>query len=249
MFRRTFAGLLFCAFAAAQTVPRSEYPQPQFQREQWFSLNGLWEFEFDDANTGLKDNWAGSAKPFSKKITVPFCPESPNSGIGDTAFHPWVWYRRTFTVPGAFQGRRTLLHFGAVDYRAWVWVNGQFAGQHEGGSTPFKFDITGLLKPGVNSVTVRAEDPPADRTIPRGKQYWEPKSRGIFYTRTTGIWQPVWLEAAGDTYLDRVRITPTNNGAVRFEARIANPLPGAEFAAAVTREWPDGGIRQRPDVG
>jgi beta-galactosidase/beta-glucuronidase len=121
-----------------------------------------------------------------------------------------------------------------VDYRAWVWINGKLAGSHEGGSTPFRFDITPLLKTGANTVTVRAEDPPTDRTIPRGKQYWELKSRGIFYTRTTGIWQPVWLESAGKTYLERVRITPNNNGAVRFEARLMHSPGNAQFHAAIT---------------
>jgi beta-galactosidase/beta-glucuronidase len=235
MLRRSLLLLIAAAAAVAQSIPRPEYPQPQFQRETWMSLNGQWEFEFDDANAGVKDNWQTSTKPFSRKILVPFCPESPESGIGDTAFHPWVWYRRSLTVPPSFQNKRTLLHFGAVDYRAWVWINGQFAGHHEGGSTPFRFDITRLLRPGANVVTLRAEDPPTDRTVPRGKQYWEPKSRGIFYTRTTGIWQPVWIEAAGDTYLDRVRITPRNDGSVRFEARIAHPAPDTDLVVAITR--------------
>jgi beta-galactosidase/beta-glucuronidase len=113
-------------------------------------------------------------------------------------------------------------------------VNGKLAGTHEGGNTPFKFDITGLLAAGENTVTVRAQDPPTDRTIPRGKQYWEVKSRGIFYTRTTGIWQPVWIEATGDSYLDRVRITPSNTGQVRFEARLGRLQPGIDFHATVT---------------
>jgi beta-galactosidase/beta-glucuronidase len=164
---------------------------------------------------------------------VPFCFESKKSGIGDTAFHPWVWYRRAFTIPADWKGRRVLLHFGAVDYRAKVWVNGEYLGDHVGGSTPFRFDITSALKAGDNVVVLRAEDPPTNRFIPRGKQYWEPKSRGIFYTRTTGIWQPVWLEATGSTYLDRVRITPSVNGTVKFEGYASRPQPGVEFVATV----------------
>ncbi|MCC6857097.1 MAG: glycoside hydrolase family 2 [Bryobacterales bacterium] len=221
------------AVAAAQDVPRPEYPQPQFQREQWINLNGRWEFEFDDQNAGLDQNWAAGNRKFSRAITVPFAFESKLSGIGDTSFHPWIWYRRTFTVPESWKGKRVLLHFGAVDYRAAVWVNGRAAGEHEGGNTPFHFDITPLLQKGANILTVRAEDPPEDRYVPRGKQYWEPKSRGIFYTRTSGIWQPVWLEAAGQSYLRRVRITPSNDGAVRFEALVERSEPGTEFHVTV----------------
>jgi beta-galactosidase/beta-glucuronidase len=234
------------SFTFGQTVPRPEYPQPQFQREQWLNLNGPWEFEFDDANVGLEENWAAGGRKFARTIVVPFCFESKLSGIGDTTFHPWVWYRRSFTVPETWKGKRVLLHFGAVDYRAMVWVNGRYVGGHTGGHVPFSFDITPHLQRGANTVTVRAEDPPTDRYVPRGKQYWEPKSRGIFYLRTTGIWQPVWIEAAGDSYLTKVRITPSNDGTVRFEARIARPQPDLEFRAAIRfqdREVASGGAR------
>ncbi|HSB17801.1 MAG TPA: glycoside hydrolase family 2 TIM barrel-domain containing protein [Bryobacteraceae bacterium] len=217
----------------AQEIPRSEYPQPQFQREQWLTLNGRWEFEFDDANVGFEQNWASGAKKFSRTILVPYCFESKLSGIADTSFHPWVWYRRSFSVPDAWKGKRVLLNFGAVDYRSIVWVNGQRAASHTGGHVPFSIDVTPLLKAGPNVLTVRAEDPPTDRTVPRGKQYWEPQSEGIFYTRTTGIWQPVWLEAAGESYFEKVRITPSNDGTVRFDAAIARYQPGAEFHAVI----------------
>jgi beta-galactosidase/beta-glucuronidase len=130
-----------------------------------------------------------------------------------------------------------LLNFGAVDYRAQVWVNGQSAGSHEGGNVPFSFDVTPFLKPGENVITVRAEDPPTDRTIPRGKQYWEVESRSIFYTRTSGIWQTVWLEAAGESYIDSVRIAPSLDGTVRFSARLAHARPGQELVATV--RWKD----------
>src|ERR1700690_783571 len=219
------------SLAAAQEIPRPEYPQPQFQRADWVNLNGGWEFEFDDANKGLDQDWSSGATKFSRKITVPFCFESRRSGIGDTSFHPWVWYRRSISVPDNWKGRRALLHFGAVDYRATVWVNGRLAGRHEGGNTPFQFDITPLLKAGANTLTVRAEDPPTDRYIPRGKQYGEPKSRSIFYTRTSGIWQTVWLEAAGDSYPRGVRITPAMDGNVRFDARLARGAADLEFHA------------------
>ena len=128
-----------------------------------------------------------------------------------------------------------LLHFGAVDYQARIWLNGKAVGEHEGGHTPFRFDVTPYLQAGANTLVVRSWDPPSDRSIPRGKQYWEPKSRGIFYTRTSGIWQPVWLEAAGETYLERVKIDATQDGLVKFEARIARPQPGTEFRAIISQ--------------
>lgn len=226
--------LAFCTVAAfAQDIPRGEYPQPQFQREQWQSLNGRWEFEFDDHNAGIAEDWAGGSHKFTRSIVVPYCFESRRSGIADTSFHPWVWYRRTFTVPDGWSSGRVLLHFGAVDYRAKIWINGRSAAEHEGGNVPIHIDATPFLKKGSNVVVVRAEDPPTDRSIPRGKQYWEPKSRGIFYTRTSGIWQPVWMEAAGETYLRRVRISPANDGTVRFEALAENAAKDMEFSASV----------------
>jgi beta-galactosidase/beta-glucuronidase len=227
--------LITLAFALRAAPPRPEFPEPQFQRELWENLNGPWEFEFDDANQGLDAGWASGDRKFSRTITVPFCFESRMSGIGDTSFHPWVWYRRSLTIPDEWKGRRVLLHFGAVDYRAMVWINGRLAGRHEGGNVPFAFDITPLLKAGGNVVTVRADDPPTDRAIPRGKQYWEPKSRAIFYTRTSGIWQTVWMEPVAESHLERVRITPALDGTVRFEASIVRPQPDLEFHVTVRR--------------
>ncbi len=233
MRRAVFFVLLFAGFVWGADTPRSEFPQPQFEREQWQTLNGAWEFEFDDANAGIRDDWA-SGKKFSRSIVVPYSFETKLSGIGDTSFHPYIWYRRTFAVPAAWQGKRVLLHFGAVDYQADVWVNVHKAGAHEGGNVPFVLDITPLLKPGNNSIVVRAEDPPTNRYIPRGKQYWEPKSRSIFYSRTSGIWQPVWLEATGSSYLEKVRITTAADGIVRFDAKVTNPQPDLELQAAIT---------------
>jgi beta-galactosidase/beta-glucuronidase len=228
---------LALSLTAQQPVPRAEYPRPQLQRDAWLTLNGRWEFEFDDGNVGIEQGWAAGGHRFGRAITVPFSFESTASGIGDRTFHPWVWYRRSVTVPSDWKGRRVLLNFGAVDYRAQVWVNGQAVGSHEGGNTPFAFDVTPLLKAGDNVITVRAEDPPTDRSIPRGKQYWEVESRSIFYTRTSGIWQPVWLEAAGESYIESLRIHPSNDGTVRFDARIARPRPDLELA--VTVRWKD----------
>ena len=228
--------LLLCSLALtlqAQEIPRPEHPQPQFQRDQWVTLNGSWDFDFDDADQGIAEDWQLPGRKYTRKIVVPFAFETKKSGIGDTSFHPVVWYRRAFDVPAAWKGKRVLLHFGAVDYRAKVWVNGKEAGEHEGGSTPFRFDITPLLKAGSNTLAVRAWDPPTDRFIPRGKQYWEPKSRSIFYTRTSGIWQSVWLEAAGESYLDFVRIDSDLDGSVKLEARLQNAKPGLSLAFTV----------------
>ncbi len=228
------AALLFVApLIAAEDIPRPEYPEPQFQRERWLNLNGNWEFEYDDANVGLDEGWGAEAKKLSRTIRVPFCPESRQSGIGDTGFHPYVWYRRSISVPGEWKGQRVLLRFGAVDYKAMVWLNGQFLGEHTGGHVPFRFDITSQLKAGSNIVVVRAEDPPTDRYLPRGKQDWLLKPHDIWFTRTTGIWQTVWLEATGANYLDSVRTTPGMDGTVRFEARIWRPAADLDFTATV----------------
>jgi len=233
--RRLAALLVFWSGWCAAAVPRPEYPEPQFEREHWVSLNGSWEFAFDDADAGLDAGWAAGA-PFSRNIIVPYCFESRLSGIGDTSFHPWLWYRRTVSIPEEWKGHRVLLHFGAVNYRALVWINGKLAGGHEGGNTPFTLDVTPLLKAGANVLTVRSHFPPTDRTIPRGKQYWEPKSKDIFYTRTSGIWQPVWMEAAGASYLEHVKITAAVDGTVRLEWTVARPQPDLEVTAAASFE-------------
>lgn len=213
--------LFLCGLSlAAQTVPRPEFPQPQFERKDWQSLNGQWGFGYD-------------GKSFDKKITVPFAVETKLSGIGDTEFHSEVWYRRSIQIPAEWKGKRVLLKFGAVDYIATVWVNGTQVATHVGGSTPFDADITDALKPGANEIKVRAVDPPTDRYVPRGKQYWEPKSKGIFYTRTTGIWQSVWLEATGESYLKRVRITAGMDGTARFDARISRHQKDLKLVAIV----------------
>ena len=232
--RTIIAFLLLCGPLCAAAIPRPEYPQPQFQRDRWLSLNGSWEFAFDDANAGLDAGWAESNRRFDRNIIVPYCFESRLSGIGDPSFHPWMWYRRSVTIPADWKGQRVLLHFGAVNYWAMVWVNGKLAGRHEGGQTPFTFDVTPLLKPGTNVLTVRAHFPPTNRYIPRGKQFWEPKSRSIFYTRTSGIWQPVWMEPVGASYLEGVKITPTIDGAVRLEFAIARPQPDLTVTASAS---------------
>ena len=213
-----FLILVVLPVAFGQDIPRPEFPQPQFQREQWLNLNGRWEFEFDDANAGLRCRLGrGGAESYSRAITVPFCFESRERHRRHV-LSSLVWYRRSFNVPADWKGKPVLLHFGAVDYRATVWVNGRLAGEHEGGNVPFRFDITPLLKPGANTVTVRAEDPPTDRYIPRGKQYWEPKSREhLLHAHQRHLADRV-AGGTGANYLEKVRITPSNDGTVRFDA-------------------------------
>jgi beta-galactosidase/beta-glucuronidase len=236
MLRFALFSLLLGAAVWAQPVPRPEIPNPQFERPLWVSLNGPWEFEFDDGNVGLAENWAAGGKKFSRTITVPYCFESKLSGIGDTGFHPTVWYRKSVTLPANFNGKRVLLRFGAVDYHAQVWVNGRWAAEHWGGSVPFAADMTPYLKSGPNVITVRAFDPPTDRSIPRGKQYWELKSKSIFYTRTSGIWQPVWLEASGASMIDWFRFNPDLDGGVPFEMVVDGPNADLVLEAEVSFE-------------
>jgi beta-galactosidase/beta-glucuronidase len=217
-------------------IPRPEHPRPQFVRAAWVNLNGEWDFRIDDQNVGLSSRWFSTTEEFPARILVPFSFECAKSGIGDRSFHGCVWYRRQFSVPPEWSGRRVLLNFGAVDYRATVWVNGIVVGTHEGGHTPFSCDITFDLDGDTNTVVVRAEDPPADRFIPRGKQHWEEQPASIFYARTTGIWQTVWLEAVGVSYLENVRITTQLDGSVTFETKIADPGPSQLVMVTVRQD-------------
>jgi len=157
------------------------------------NLNGEWEL-------GL-----GEQQSFDRTIVVPFCPQSELSGVGERIEEDVLWYRRHFNAP---ESDRLLIHFGAVDYRATVWVNGEEVAHHEGGHTPFAADISKVVRAARNEVVVRAEDPLADRTIPRGKQYWKPASEGIFYTPTSGIWQTVWLEPLPARSIGNIEVRP-----------------------------------------
>lgn len=187
---------------------RNEYPRPQFERSAWLNLNGEWEFAYDDANVGSDNKWY-EAKSFDRKIQVPFCYQSEQSGINEQAFHDIVWYRKAVKLPLEFAGKRVILHFGAVDYEAKVWVNGHLVASHEGGHTPFQADITAALNTlGANTIVVRAQDYSKDVTLPRGKQYWKEQSEQVFYTRTTGIWQTVWIEAVSAAHVSSIRLTP-----------------------------------------
>jgi len=196
----------------------AEHPNPQLQRRRWKSLNGPWRFVYDDE---CRFTHPADVRHWEHTIEVPFPPESKASGIDDRGFHACCWYERDFDL--APDRDRTILRFGAVDYAAKVWVNGHLAVMHEGGHTPFSADITLLLDPGGRQrVTVMVFDDPHDLTKPRGKQDWQLEPHAIWYPRTTGIWQTVWIERVGRTYVDRIRWTPhVESYAIRFETRVA----------------------------
>jgi beta-galactosidase/beta-glucuronidase len=189
--------------------PPESHPRPQFRRAHWIDLCGTWDFAYDDDDIGIAQGWFGVAEPFDRKIEIPFPPESALSGIGDTGFHPIVWYRREVTIERKLRGERLRLHFGAVDYRANVWVNGHLVAQHEGGNTPFWAEVGHLTgDKGALIIVVRAQDDPTDLEQPRGKQFWEEDPAFIWLHRTTGIWQPVWLEPLPRITIEELRWTP-----------------------------------------
>ncbi|HPS35677.1 MAG TPA: glycoside hydrolase family 2 TIM barrel-domain containing protein [Oscillospiraceae bacterium] len=200
-------------------IMRTEYPRPQFCRPAWRNLNGEWDFEFDFGDSGEARGLA--EKEYSQKINVPFCPESKLSGIKYTDFMNAVWYRRTFKLTKDELSGRILLHFGAVDYEATVWLNGEKVGMHKGGYVSFALELTKFAKEGENTLVVRARDDNRRTRQPRGKQSELYASHGCDYTRTTGIWQTVWLEFLPDTYMTGVRVfTNYKNGAVSIEISI-----------------------------
>jgi beta-galactosidase/beta-glucuronidase len=186
-------------------IPRPEYPDPQHRRREWLNLNGIWEFDFDDGRQGLLSDWHNER--LRDQILVPFPYQSELSGINDRGVHEVVWYSRLFEVPDEWRGRDLLLHFGAVDYRTTVWINGQEVGHNRGGHVPFFFDIAPYLREGKNRVTLRVEDK-QDPYQPRGKQSTTALPHHIDYYCTTGIWQTVWLEPVSSMRIDGVRITP-----------------------------------------
>jgi beta-galactosidase/beta-glucuronidase len=228
------------------------HPRPQLLRAAWTDLGGTWSFAHDDDDRGEREGWH-RAPALGGTIRVPFPPESAASGVGDTAHHRVVWYHRTIdaaaiAAAGHAAGRRLLLHFGAVDYRARVWVDGCLAGTHEGGHTPFSVDVTDLLRDGAeHDVIVRAEDDPADVAQPRGKQDWREHPHVIWYHRTSGIWQPVWLESVPPVSIAalhwtadpvsataRVRVTLSRAPEAGTPVRVALSFEGRPIAEAST---------------
>jgi len=203
-------------------IPRPEHPRPDRFRENWVSLNGEWQFEIDQAGDG-EARGLTSGKDLITRIVVPFCPESKLSGIGHYGLMKNVWYRRSFEVPAAMQGRRVPLHFGGADYQSGARGTGQHARQHVGRDGPIALEVTRLLRAGSNEIVVRALDETTSGKQPTGKQT-HTVSEGCSYTRTTGIWQPVWLEAVGSTYVSGLSVVPDpDHSRVLIEAEINGP--------------------------
>lgn len=193
--------------ANAQT-PRPEYPRPQFERTTWQNLNGTWTYTFDFGLSGADRGYQNS-KGFDGKITVPFCPESKLSGVAYTDFINGIWYQRTLQVPADWTGKNILLHFGAVDYEATIYIDGKFVMKHFGSSSSFTADITKFAKPGQSvNLVVGVKDDLRSGLQPGGKQCAVYYSRGCDYTRTTGIWQTVWMEPVAPEALKQVIATP-----------------------------------------
>jgi beta-galactosidase/beta-glucuronidase len=217
-------------------IPRPEYPRPQFARRDWLNLNGVWEFAFDDADVGLAEHWGSRETPLGGDILVPFPFQSGKSGIGRSEFHDVLWYARWFEVPAEFAGRDLCLHFGAVDYEATVWVNGCRVGANRGGHVAFSFDVTPFLREGQNRLVVRVVDT-QDPTQPRGKQFWELQPKGCHYTRTSGIWQTVWLEPLPTRRIEHLRLTPdVDGGAIRVQVGLGRPGAASALTVRVTRQ-------------
>ncbi len=215
-----------------EALPRPEHPRPQLMRDRWLNLNGEWEFEIDQGDSGLERGLLG--RSLAGRIRVPFAPESELSGIGDRDFLLAVWYRRSFTVPAAWPGSGVTLRFQAVDYDATVWCDGEEVVRHRGGATPFSCDL-GPLAPGSEHVlVVRARDdhrPPQ----PRGKQSQRLEPWSVFYPRTTGIWQTVWLESLPGTWLERPRFVPdVPAGMLRLEQRLGGQAGDYRVRATVS---------------
>lgn len=191
------------------SIPRSEHPKPQFQRDKWMNLNGQWAFEIDNGRSGKARGLHQADAQLSDTILVPFCPQSELSGVNHKDFLYGVWYRRTVTLTKEQLSGRVVLHFGAVDYRCEAFVNGVSVGTHTGGYVSFCFDVTEAVREGENVLTVYAEDDERDPLIPRGKQSELFYSHGCDYTRTTGIWQTVWLEFLPETHIEKIKIFPS----------------------------------------
>lgn len=201
---------------------RQEHPKPQFERDNWMNLNGKWEFQNDPGESGAARGLQAPEAVFDSEIEVPFCPQSELSGIGNKDFYNAVWYRRTVDITEEQLSGIVRLHFGAVDYETKVYINGEEVGTHKGGYVSFAFDITEKLKAGKNTITVSVSDDERNNFIPSGKQSCEYNSYGCLYTRTTGIWQTIWLEFMPKTHIQSFKLMPdVNTCSVTVQAQLA----------------------------
>ena len=237
--------------------PRAEYPRPQFERDSWQNLNGEWSYELDPVKTGLQRSLHQS-EGFDGKIIVPFAPESELSGVGHKEFIPSIWYQREISIPQDWAGKDILLNFGAVYYVSEVYVDGQFVDRHFGGSDSFTVDITKFVKPGsTHSLVVNASSDLRGRMQSAGKQSLRHGPFECMYTRTTGIWQTVWMEAVAPTGIQRVKyVTDIDRGTVSMEMTMrrnssgnlltVNVKDGAKVVATQTAPVASGSIVSLP---
>lgn len=236
-FKYWIASVIFFAMISSEvsfagSVPRPEHPRPDLARESWQNLNGQWFFQEDPHDRGISEQWFLNDR-LAETITVPFEIESPLSGIGRQNPSEVFWYVKSFELDKALAGKRVILHFGAVDYRATVWLNGSRVGSHKGGYSPFSFDVTESLMPGTNLIAVRVFDSKSVKQV-RGKQTWKDKGFSIVYTATSGIWQTVWLEAVGSAYIIRYEtFTDLDAGVVRFRVYTDGPDKGLYVCASI----------------
>ena len=219
--------------AVAEELPRPEYPRPEMVRSDWLSLNGRWDFALDLSDSG-EESGLVEGKGFDRKIIVPFAPESPLSGVGHLDFMKAVWYKRTFTIPERWKGKRVFIHFEACDYRTTLWLNGRKVGEHLGGYTPFRFDLTPFLAAGENMLVVKAADDTRGGLQPTGKQSKRLHSYSCLYRRTTGIWQTVWLEPVSPTFIEKYTVVPDlDNGEAAVTVFLDQAPAGGEVSLRV----------------
>ena len=204
----TLSFFMLLCWITAFAIPRAEYPRPQFERNAWINLNGEWTYSFDFGGSGLECEWFKSTG-FDQKITVPFCPESKLSGVEYKDFINHMWYHRTISIPQDWADKQVLLHFGAVYYKSEIYIDGVFAARHFGGTSSFQVDITPYVKAGqTHNLVVYVESDVRSTHQPSGKQNLQFASYGCNYTRTTGIWQTVWMEAVHPEGLQSVQMIP-----------------------------------------
>lgn len=209
------------------------YPRPQFVRRDWESLNGMWDFSFDDENCGEAERWYDSF-PAESKICVPFSYETKMSGIGETSMHRNIWYHRSIQITEKMAASSLMLHFEGCDYVTRLWINGSFVGSHRGGYARFSFDISNYVHVGENEIVVKAEDS-FDMQQPRGKQRWIGKNYACWYEQTTGIWKTVWMEWMSPVHLENVKMTP-DIGAEQIEMEVTVSVPEEKYEKAFLLE-------------